>query len=212
MKNFLDCGATPLGLYPVIDTTAWLKRLLPLGITTVQLRIKDGIKKEIEAEIVQGIALARLYSVRLFINDYWECAIQHGAYGVHLGQEDIARADVEKIRAAGLRLGVSTHSQAEIECAEAIRPSYIAYGPIFHTTTKIVSAAPQGLAQLAHWQNTLNYPLVAIGGITQENIGQVLKTQVSGIALISAITQAADPEETTRQLLTTIHRCSAQRK
>jgi hydroxymethylpyrimidine kinase/phosphomethylpyrimidine kinase/thiamine-phosphate diphosphorylase len=209
-KPFLPCGPAPLGLYPIVDSMAWLQRLLPLGVKTIQLRIKNNPAPE--SEIQQAILLARQYETRLFINDYWELAMQYGAYGVHLGQEDLHTADLEKIQQAGLRLGVSTHSEAEIKRAEAITPSYIAFGPIFHTNTKQMSAAPQGVAQLAHWKNTLNYPLVAIGGITLENISEVLKTQVAGIACISAIIQAENPEETTQQLLTTVDRCSAQMK
>lgn len=202
-EKFLDCGTTALGLYPIVDSTAWVKRLLPLGVKTIQLRIKNN--PHVESEIQQSILLARQYEARLFINDYWELAIRHGAYGVHLGQEDLKEADVEKIRRAGLRLGVSTHCYDEVTCADAVQPSYIACGPIYHTTSKIMSFSPQGIERLKHWRRTLKYPLVAIGGITQERLLDVLETGVDGIALISAITQADDPEGATRQLLTTVN-------
>jgi hydroxymethylpyrimidine kinase/phosphomethylpyrimidine kinase/thiamine-phosphate diphosphorylase len=203
MKNFLNCGPTPLGLYPIVDSVLWLKRLLPLGITTIQLRIKNN--PNVEHEIQQSVLLAQQYNTRLFINDYWELAIQHGAYGVHLGQEDLNDADLERIQHAGLRLGVSTHCQEEVTRAETIEPSYIAIGPVFHTTSKMMPFAPQGIEQLKHWQRVLDYPLVAIGGISQKNIDDVLKTNVDGIALISAITQADDPEKSARELLATVN-------
>jgi len=202
-EKFLDCGTTPLGLYPIVDSVAWLKRLLPLGIKTIQLRIKNS--PGAESEIQQGVLLARKYDTRLFINDYWEWAVHYGAYGVHLGQEDLQDADLEKIRRAGLRLGVSAYCDEEIACADAVQPSYIACGPIFPTTSKVMSFAPQGIEQLKHWRRTLNYPLVAIGGITQERLLGVLETGVNGIALISAITKADDPEMAARRLLTTVN-------
>ena len=96
----------PLGLYPIVDSSDWLKKLLPTGVSTIQLRIKD--KALNENEIKTAITLAKQYHTRLFINDHWELAIQHGAYGVHLGQEDLHKVDT-KNSGCGLRLGVSTH-------------------------------------------------------------------------------------------------------
>lgn len=199
-KKFPDCGNTPLGLYPIVDSAAWVKRLLLLGVKTIQLRIKDA-SVDIEDEIQKSVVLAEQYSVRLFINDYWELAIRHNAYGVHLGQEDLQQADLEKIQQAGLRLGVSTHCEEEVARAVAVQPSYIACGPIFPTTTKVMPFSPQGIAGLAHWQRTLDYPIVAIGGINEERMPSVLATKVDGVALITAITQADDPIAATRRLL-----------
>ena len=198
---FPDCGPEPLGLYPVVDTLAWIKRLLPIGVKTIQLRIKDKQGIELANEIQQSIEFAKNYEARLFINDHWELAIRYGAYGVHLGQKDLNIAETEKIRQAGLRLGISTHCYYEVARAHTFRPSYIACGPIFTTTSKIMPFAPQGIFQLSRWQRTLNYPLVAIGGINLARLTDILTTQVDGVAMISAITQSPDPIADTQKLL-----------
>jgi thiamine-phosphate pyrophosphorylase len=119
-----------LGLYPVVDSVAWIERLLAAGVRTLQLRIKDKRDSEVEDDVIAAIALGRKYHARLFINDYWRLAIKHQAYGVHLGQEDL-ETDLSAIRNAGLRLGVSTHDDMEIDIALAARPSYIALGTFF---------------------------------------------------------------------------------
>jgi len=191
-----------LGLYPVVDSVAWIERLLAAGVKTIQLRIKDKQDDEVEADIVAAIALGRRYDARLFINDYWRLAIKHQAYGVHLGQEDLETTDLAGIRAAGLRLGVSTHDDMEIDVALAARPSYIALGHVFPTQTKQMPSAPQGLEQLArHIERLADYPTVAIGGISLERAAAVLATGVGSIAVVSAITQADDWQAATAQLL-----------
>ena len=192
-----------LGLYPVVDSLLWVERLLAAGVRTLQLRIKDKQDHEVEADVQAAIALGKGYHARLFINDYWRLAIRHQAYGVHLGQEDLASADLDAIRTAGLRLGVSTHDDMEIDVALAVRPSYIALGHVFPTQTKQMPSAPQGLSQLAaHVKRLGNYPTVAIGGISLERVPAVLETGVGSIAVVSAITQAADWQAATRALLT----------
>ena len=190
---FPDCGGE-LGLYPVMPSAEWIERLLPLGITTIQLRVKDKSPAETEAEIVRAVAASRRHNARLFINDYWQLAIRHGAYGVHLGQEDLDEADLDAIRAAGLRLGVSNHSYYELARAHGVRPSYLALGPIFPTTTKAMKFADQGIEQLRLWCNLLksDYTLCAIGGIDRARAPAVLATGVGSCALVSAITQAGD--------------------
>ncbi len=192
-----------LGLYPVVDSVEWIARLLEAGVRTIQLRIKDKQDSEVEDDVIAAIALGRRYSARLFINDYWQLAIKHGAYGVHLGQEDLETTDLDAIRNAGLRLGVSTHDDMEIDVALAVRPSYIALGHVFPTQTKQMPSAPQGLAQLAaHIARLGDYPTVAIGGISLERAPSVLATGVGSIAVVSAITQAADWRAATAALLT----------
>ena len=178
------------------------KRLLDAGVRTVQLRIKDKHDSEVEDDVVAAIALGRKYDARLFINDYWRLAIKHQAYGVHLGQEDLETTDLRAIRNAGLRLGVSTHDDMEIDIALAARPSYIALGHVFPTQTKQMPSAPQGLEQLAqHIQRLDDYPTVAIGGISLERAAGVLATGVGSVAVVSAITQAADWRQATARLL-----------
>lgn len=200
--GFPSCGEKPLGLYPVVDSSDWLKKLLPLGVSTIQLRIKDKEGSELENEIKKAIALANQYNARLFINDYWELAILHGAYGVHLGQEDLHTANIKKIRDAGLRLGLSTHCFHEVARAHAFSPSYFACGPLFETSSKIMPFLSQGIDKLNYWKRLLNHrPLVAIGGIHENNIAEVVKTGVDGIAMISSITKSSYPEKITQQFL-----------
>jgi hydroxymethylpyrimidine kinase/phosphomethylpyrimidine kinase/thiamine-phosphate diphosphorylase len=157
----------------------------------------------IDAEIQRSVALSRRFGARLFINDYWQLAIRHGAYGVHLGQEDLDTADIDAIRAAGLRLGVSNHSYYEIARAHGIKPSYMALGPIFPTTTKVMKFSDQGLAQLCEWANLLKdvYTLTAIGGINRERAPAVLDTGVGSCAMVTAITLAKDVDAEVEHLL-----------
>jgi hydroxymethylpyrimidine kinase / phosphomethylpyrimidine kinase / thiamine-phosphate diphosphorylase len=185
-----SCDTYCLGLYPVVDSIDWLEKLLPLGINTLQLRIKNLAAATVDTVIAKAVDLGRRYHARLFINDYWQQAIKHQAYGVHLGQEDIASADVEAIRNAGLRLGISTHSEFEFCYAATHRPSYLAIGSIFPTQTKEVVEV--GLANLYQWANILRhqFPLVAIGGITINNIDKVASSGVGSMAVVSAITLA----------------------
>ena len=201
-KPFPTCtDQQALGLYPVVDRARWLERLLPLGVTTIQLRIKDLQGEALKAEFSQGIALAEKYGCRLFINDYWQLAIELGAYGVHLGQEDLDSADIDAIRQAGLRLGISSHCHYEVARAHSFKPSYIACGPVYPTTTKDMPWVPQGVAGLNYWLKVLDYPLVAIGGINRERIEGIAATGVSGVAMITAITLAENPEQTTTDFI-----------
>jgi len=201
--KFTPCDTNSLGIYPVIDSIEWLKKLVPLGIKTIQLRIKDKQQQEVETDIIEAIAYCREHQVRLFINDYWELAIQHRAYGIHLGQEDIATADLTAIANAGCRLGISTHSYAEVARTLTIKPSYIALGPIFETTSKDMPWIPQGVEAVENWVKLLanDYPLVAIGGINKERARALKKTGVGSVAMISAITQAADYKKATQDLI-----------
>ncbi|WP_025379824.1 thiamine phosphate synthase [Yersinia hibernica] len=191
-----------LGLYPVVDSLLWIERLLAVGVTTIQLRIKDLADAQVEQDIAAAIELGKRYQARLFINDYWRLAIKHGAYGVHLGQEDLEPTDLAAIQRAGLRLGVSTHDEHELAIAKAVRPSYIAMGHIFPTQTKQMPSSPQGLAVLKQMvDNTPDYPTVAIGGISIARVPAVLATGVGSVAVVSAITQADDWQQATAQLL-----------
>ena len=192
LPSMVSCNTDSLGLYPVVDSIDWLKKLLPLGINTLQLRMKDVPAEDLDNIIVEAVSLANKYGARLFINDYWRQAIQYGAYGVHLGQEDIVSADINAIRMAGLRLGISTHSEFEFCYAATYRPSYLAIGSIFPTQTKEVIEV--GLVNLNYWAQLLrnHFPLVAIGGIAIDNIEGVADSGVGSIAVVSAITQAND--------------------
>jgi thiamine-phosphate diphosphorylase len=155
----------------------------------------------LEQIIAGAIRLGRRYDARLYINDYWQLALKHGAYGVHLGQEDLERADLDALCKAGMHLGISTHSEAEWVRAATLKPSYLAIGAIFPTTTKTVIEV--GAANLQRWANILHrrFPLVAIGGINIDNLDQVMAAPVGSVAVVSAITAAADPEAATRALM-----------
>lgn len=191
-----------LGLYPVVDSVEWIERLLSAGVRTIQLRIKDRSSIDVEPAIVAAVGLSKKYAARLFINDYWQLAIDHQAYGVHLGQEDLDVADLQAIQQAGLRLGISTHDDAELDRALALRPSYIALGHIFPTQTKEMPSAPQGINELQrHLARLGEIPTVAIGGISLARAPEVLATGVGSIAVVSAITQAADWRLATAELL-----------
>ena len=202
---FPDCNAPRLGLYPIVDRADWLRRLLPEGVRTVQLRVKDLQGDALRAEVRAALALARAHGARLFINDHWRLAVEESAYGVHLGQEDLRDADIEALRGAGLRLGISTHCHWEAARAHALRPSYVACGPIYETTAKAMPWIPHGLDGLRYWRRLFSgYPLVAIGGIDTARAPGVVATGVDGVAMISGITQHADPEGTARSLVASI--------
>lgn len=199
---FAPCEAN-LALYPVVNSVEWLERLLQLGVKTIQLCCKNLTQAEAEPEVVAAIALGRRYQARLFINDYWRLALKHRAYGVHLGQEDIANADLDAIRSAGLRLGISSVNIHQALIALKLRPSYIALADIFESQTHGISSKPQGLAKLAFQVKLFKHrcPLVAVGGISEKLVAAVKATGVGGIVLDSAISQADDYAKVTTSLL-----------
>ncbi|MFT5593489.1 MAG: hydroxymethylpyrimidine kinase/phosphomethylpyrimidine kinase/thiamine-phosphate diphosphorylase [Oceanicoccus sp.] len=199
--KFLPCGSE-LGLYPIVDRASWLERLLPLGVKVIQLRVKDLSGDDLIKEIKQCVKLANQYDCQLYINDYWQLAIECGAYGAHLGQEDIDDADLSAIANAGLRLGLSSHCFYEVARAKTIKPSYIAFGPVYATQTKDMPWVPQGETGLPYWRAQLaGFPLVAIGGIHGDRFEKVKAKGVHSIAMISAITQVEHPEQVCADLI-----------
>jgi thiamine-phosphate pyrophosphorylase len=181
--------------YPIVPDARWLARLVPLGIRTVQLRIKDAAGDDIRKQIAASLKVARRHGCQLIVNDYWREAIDAGADYVHLGQEDLAAADVDRIARAGLRLGISTHSADELATALAARPAYVALGPIYETKLKAMRWAPQGLERIADWKRQIgNVPLVAIGGITPERATGVIAAGAQSVAVITDFMTAPDPE------------------
>ncbi|UTW45059.1 thiamine phosphate synthase [bacterium SCSIO 12696] len=190
---FTPCDTKKLGLYPVVDNCHWLEKLLHEGVKTIQLRVKNLTGDALKKEVAQAVELGRQFNARLFINDYWQLAIELGAYGVHLGQEDMERADLRAIQNAGLRLGLSSHGYFELMRALAVQPSYVACGAIYPTTTKTMPSRPQGLVKLQRYlQLTGETPVVAIGGISCERARQVAATGVGSIAVVTAVTEAPD--------------------
>ncbi|MES2584989.1 MAG: thiamine phosphate synthase [Pseudomonadota bacterium] len=191
-----------LGVYAVVDSADWVRRVLAAGIRTVQLRIKDPHAPTLEAQVTEAIALANATpGAQLFVNDHWALALRLGAYGVHLGQEDLDTVDLDALRRAGVRLGLSTHSYWEVARAWALRPSYIACGPVFATRSKDMPWIPQGLDNLRYWAGLLPVPVVGIAGIDTRNMADVAAQGVAGAAVITAITQAPDPAAACRQLV-----------
>ena len=195
-NGFAPCPMQ-LGLYAVLPNALWIARMAKAGVPTVQLRFKSDDKAAVAKEVAASVAATQGTNTLLFINDHWEEAIAAGAYGVHLGQEDMQEAPLEKIRSAGLRLGLSTHGYKEMLLADRYSPSYIALGAVFPTTLKRMVTEPQGLGRLERYAQLMqNYPLVAIGGIDLERLPAVVKTGVGSVAVVRAITESESPEAT----------------
>lgn len=194
-NSFLPIVA-PLKFYAVVPSADWVARMVDAGANTVQLRNKTAIGSALYREIERSVAYAKDSPTQLFINDFWWEAVDCGAYGVHLGQEDLESADLVMIQSAGLRLGVSTHSSEELTKALAVSPSYVAFGAIFPTKTKTMPSQPLGLDKLRQYVSQAgSMPTVAIGGIDLNNAGEVLATGVSSLAVVRAVTEAAEPEK-----------------
>ncbi|GHE97560.1 thiamine phosphate synthase [Thalassotalea profundi] len=195
-EKFASIDEKKMGLYPVVDSVEWVERLLVAGVQTIQYREKKLTGYSLEQAIAQVVKLGKLHTAQVFINDHWELAIKCHAYGVHLGQEDIVKADLPKIKAAGLRLGLSTHGYYEFFQALEYQPSYIAIGAIFPTKTKDMTGQIQGITTLSRLvKMNEDIPIVAIGGINLENASEVLATSVDSIAVVTAITHAESPED-----------------
>jgi thiamine-phosphate pyrophosphorylase len=187
--------------YPVLPDIHWLERLVPVGARFVQLRLKDAPAAEVRSQISRAMALCAAHGAQLVVNDYWRAAIDLGADFVHLGQEDLAAADVAAIREAGIRLGVSSHDHDELAKALAVAPDYVALGPIYETKLKKMKWAPQGLDRVREWKEALPCPLVAIGGITVERAPDVLAAGADSIAVVTDLVTHSDPEARTREWL-----------
>lgn len=185
--------------YLIVDTAGWIDRLVPLGVRLVQLRIKDRPEPDVRAEIRRAKKTCAQYGCQLIVNDYWKLAIEEQCDFIHLGQEDLAAADLSAIRSAGLRLGLSTHDEAELETALAAKPDYVALGPVYPTVLKKMKWAPQGLDKLRRWKARIGEtPLVAIGGLNPERLAGVFDHGAGSAAVVTDITLNGDPEARTR--------------
>ena len=197
---FAECPKR-LGLYAVMPDADWVKLMVEAEVPTVQLRLKSDDQKLIRKQIAQSVEAVQGSKTLLFINDYWQEAIEADAYGIHLGQEDLETADLDAIRSAGLRLGLSTHGYAEMVYADRFCPSYIAMGAVFPTNLKKMETAPQGLGRLYKYAQLMNhYPLVAIGGIDESSIHAVAQSGVGSVAVVRAINGASDPKAAVKRL------------
>ena len=192
----------PDRFYPVVDSIDWVARLTRLGVGTIQLRAKNLNDAEALAIVREGLAVTRGTGTKLVVNDYWRAAIEAKAEHLHLGQEDLADADLNAIRKAGLTLGVSTHDDDELAAALRARPDYVALGPIFFTTLKSMRFAPQGIPKISEWKKRVGtIPLVAIGGIKFEHAAEIFAAGADSIAVVSDVTQNADPDARVKQWL-----------
>lgn len=186
--------------YLIVDSADWIDRLVPVGVRLVQLRMKDLREDRLRAEIRRAKATCAAHDCQLIVNDYWRIAIEEGCDFVHLGQEDLAEADVEAIRAAGMKLGLSTHDAAELETALAAKPDYVALGPVWPTIVKKMKWAPQGVERLGDWKARIApLPLVAIGGLNPDRLPAVFENGADSAAVVTDITLNADPEARTRE-------------
>src|SRR5215471_10597534 len=197
-----DLTTYPDRFYPVVDSIAWVARLTRLGVGTIQLRAKNLNEADALAIVREGLAVTKGTSTKLVVNDYWRAAIEARAQHLHLGQEDLADADLAAVRKAGLTLGISTHDDEELASALKAKPDYVALGPIFFTTLKSMRFAPQGIPKIAEWKKRIgNIPLVAIGGIKFEHAAEIFAAGADSIAVVSDVTQNADPDARVRQWL-----------
>jgi thiamine-phosphate pyrophosphorylase len=197
-----DRNAYPDRFYPVVDSVAWVARLALLGVGTIQLRAKELNDSEALQIVSDALEIIKGTPAKLVVNDYWRAAIVAGAKHLHLGQEDLAGADLKAIRDAGLTLGISTHDDEELETALRADPDYVALGPIFPTTLKSMRFAPQGIPKITEWKKRIgNIPLVAIGGIKLEQAAEIFAAGADSIAVVSDVTQNADPNARVRAWL-----------
>src|SRR5437763_8816688 len=197
-----DRGAYPDRYYPVVDSLRWVERLTKLGVGTIQLRAKELDDSSALRMVSDALAITKGSATKLVVNDYWRAAVVAGAKHLHLGQEDLEGADLKAIRAAGLTLGISTHDDEELATALRAKPDYVALGPIFPTTLKSMRFAPQGIAKIAEWKRRIgNIPLVAIGGIKLEQAREIFAAGADSIAVVSDVTQNADPDARVRAWL-----------
>lgn len=201
---FPPLASLDLGLYAVVDSAAWVQRVLAAGVRTVQLRVKDPLQPDLRQQVRASVAAARAAGAQLFINDHWALALEEGAYGVHLGQEDLASADLGALARAGVRLGISTHSVWEMCRTLALQPSYVACGPVHATASKDMPWLPQGNGNVAYWSQLLRVPVVAIAGMNAQRCTQAMAHGAAGVALISGITAAPDPEAAVAELLAAV--------
>jgi thiamine-phosphate pyrophosphorylase len=192
----------PDRFYPVVDSVAWVERLTKLGVGTIQLRAKELDDAQALQIVTDSLAVTSGTPTKLVVNDYWRVAIVAGAKHLHLGQEDLADADLGEIRKAGLALGISTHDDEELATALRANPDYIALGPIFPTTLKSMRFAPQGIPKITEWKKRIgDIPLVAIGGIKLEHAAEIFAAGADSIAVVSDVTQNPDPDARVRAWL-----------
>lgn len=186
--------------YLIVDSADWVERLVPVGVGLVQLRMKNVPEHRLRDEIRRAKAACAAHDCQLIVNDYWQIAIEEDCDFVHLGQEDLAKADLVAIRAAGMKLGLSTHDEEELDTALAAKPDYVALGPVWPTILKKMKWAPQGVERLKDWKARIApLPLVAIGGLNPDRAPAVFENGADSAAVVTDITLNTDPEARTRE-------------
>jgi thiamine-phosphate pyrophosphorylase len=186
--------------YPVVPSSTWVARIVPLGARLVQLRIKDEPPESIRRQVHDSQLLCQQHGAQLVVNDYWQICLDEGCNFVHLGQGDLDDADIPALKRASVRLGVSTHDHAELDRALSLQPDYIALGPIYETLLKQMPWAPQGLDKLKLWKRLIgDIPLVAIGGLTIIRLPGVFDAGADSAAVVTDIVRSDDPVEKVRR-------------
>ncbi len=195
-------------IYPIVDSAAWVKRLAPLGVRLVQLRIKEQPQERVRGEIRDARACCAPAGMQLVVNDHWQLALEAGCDFVHLGQGDLDGADVQALRRAGVRLGISTHDESELARALSLQPDYVALGPIYPTLLKVMPWPPQGVERIRQWKRRIGtIPLVAVGGLTLERLPGVFAAGADVAAVVTDIVRHLNPEARVREWLSAARGC-----
>ena len=201
VDNDRDAIPTLGRILPIVDTVEQVKQLAKIpGVIDIQLRIKDETDP---VKITERVKLCQEYcksnGVNLWINDYWEAAVEAGCFGVHVGQEDLVKCmlagGLDRLKSKQMALGISTHSYGELAVALGVSPTYISMGPVFATKSKKVQFHPQGLDTVQRWRSLIppSMPFVSIGGINSLEAAKANRDAGADcIAVISAITQSDD--------------------
>ncbi|MBI0169481.1 MULTISPECIES: thiamine phosphate synthase [Bartonella] len=188
--------------YLIVDSADWIEKLIPLGVKLVQLRMKNVPLEVLHQHIQRAKLVCKQFHCQLIINDYWKAAIEEKCDFIHLGQEDLVDANVDKIKKAGLKLGVSTHDASELNKALAVKPDYVALGPVYQTILKKMKWQPQGLEKVTRWKKLVgDLPLVAIGGLNPERAKAVLEAGADSAAVVTDIAMNENPEDRVKQWL-----------
>jgi len=174
------------------------------GVTCVQLREKSCATREFIEEALAVKEFLRSRGVPLIINDRLDVALAVGADGVHLGQKDMPLAAARAIVTDTMLIGISAESLADAVAAQQGGADYLGVSPIFATPTKTDAAAPLGLAGLQTIRRVVHIPLVGIGGLNRQNAAAVVRCGADGVAAVSAIVAAEDPEQAARELVQVI--------
>jgi thiamine-phosphate pyrophosphorylase len=193
--------------YPIVDSAAWVQRLVRLGARLLQLRVKDQPDDVVRQQILAAKKICGRAGAQLIVNDYWQLALEESCDFVHLGQGDLDTADIQALRKSQVRIGISTHDHAELERALALQPDYVALGPIYPTLLKQMPWAPQGLERITEWKRRIgDLPLVAIGGLTVDRVPGVFAAGADSAAVVTDIVRNADPDQRTREWIEVVER------